>query len=93
MKQICDARIMNHSRKPAEIRERIVELCGDVPRIELFARERADGWDALGDEVDGMDIRESIQQLIEAGASGRKCQPELGGAKGGQEEIIPSCPI
>lgn len=58
--QICDARIMEHSRKPEEIRDRIVELCGDLPRIELFARSRADGWDSLGNEIDGRDIREAI---------------------------------
>lgn len=40
-----------HSEKPAVFRDRIVELLGDVPRIELFARARADGWDAWGDEV------------------------------------------
>ena len=43
--QICDARVMAHSKKPDEIRKRIVELCGDVPRIELFARETAEGWE------------------------------------------------
>ena len=42
---------MEHSRKPAEIRDRIVELCGDVPRIELFARQVADGWDRWGNEA------------------------------------------
>ena len=31
--QICDSRVMAHSKKPDEIRKRIVELCGDVPRI------------------------------------------------------------
>lgn len=61
--QVCDARVMQHSQKPDEIRDRIVELCGDVPRIELFARERADGWDALGNEIDGMDIRQSLSLL------------------------------
>lgn len=40
-----------HSRKPDEVRERIVELCGDRPRIELFARERFDGWDVWGNEA------------------------------------------
>jgi len=40
-----------HSRKPDEIRDRIVQLMGDIPRIELFARQRVDGWDAWGDEV------------------------------------------
>ncbi|MCM1160731.1 MAG: MT-A70 family methyltransferase [Roseburia sp.] len=58
--QICDARIMEHSKKPPEIRERIVKLCGDVPRIELFARQQVEGWDALGNEIDGRDIREAI---------------------------------
>lgn len=41
----------NHSQKPDEVRDRIVRLCGDLPRIELFARERADGWDAWGDQT------------------------------------------
>lgn len=40
-----------HSAKPPETRERIVRLAGDVPRIELFARERVEGWDAWGDEI------------------------------------------
>lgn len=40
-----------HSRKPDEVRSRIVELFGDLPRIELFAREKNDGWDVWGNEV------------------------------------------
>ena len=40
-----------HSQKPDEVRERIVELFGDLPRIELFAREQAFGWDCWGNEV------------------------------------------
>lgn len=63
--QICDARIMEHSKKPAEIRERIVELCGELPRIELFARDKVKGWDGLGDEIDGKDIREALREVIE----------------------------
>lgn len=39
-----------HSRKPAAFRDLIVELLGDRPRIELFARERVNGWDGWGDE-------------------------------------------
>ena len=35
----------------AEARRRIVQLVGDVPRIELFARDRVSGWDAWGNEV------------------------------------------
>lgn len=40
-----------HSRKPPEARERIVSLMGDLPRIELFARERSEGWTAWGNDV------------------------------------------
>lgn len=51
VRQIIEAPWQGHSRKPDEVRRRIVELLGDVPRIELFARQRADGWDAWGNEV------------------------------------------
>ena len=51
------------SKKPDEIRDRIVELCGDVPRIELFEREKFEGWDCLGDAIDGKDIREAILEV------------------------------
>jgi N6-adenosine-specific RNA methylase IME4 len=37
-----------HSEKPHEVRERIVRLMGDVPRIELFARKRYRGWGRVG---------------------------------------------
>ena len=40
-----------HSRKPDCIRDYIVQVCGDLPRIELFARQHADGWDCWGNEV------------------------------------------
>lgn len=56
---------MEHSKKPAEIRERIVELCGELPRVELFARDKVKGWDSLGDEIDGKDIREALREVIE----------------------------
>lgn len=45
-------KIREHSRKPDEVRERIVELCGDIPRIELFARNKFNGWDSWGNEVE-----------------------------------------
>ncbi len=42
-----------HSEKPNEVRWRIEELFGDVPRLEMFARRRYVGWDAWGLEADG----------------------------------------
>ena len=41
-----------HSRKPIEVRERIVQMLGDLPRIELFARKKVEGWDCWGNEVE-----------------------------------------
>lgn len=50
--QVIMSKIEEHSKKPDETRSRIIELMGDLPRIELFARQKADGWDAWGNEID-----------------------------------------
>lgn len=50
--QIIISRIEEHSRKPEEARSRIEQLMGDVPKIELFARRKAVGWDVWGNEVE-----------------------------------------
>lgn len=44
-----------HSQKPIITRDKIVELVGDVKRIELFARDTSDGWDIIegDDNADG----------------------------------------
>ena len=49
--QIIMSPIEQHSKKPDETRDRIVALMGDVPRIELFARQKTDGWDVWGNEA------------------------------------------
>lgn len=51
VRQFLEAPRGAHSAKPPEVRTRLVELMGDVKRIELFARERVEGWDAWGDEI------------------------------------------
>ena len=51
VKQLVVDNRREHSRKPDCVRDRIVELCGDLPRIELFARQKTEGWDCWGDEV------------------------------------------
>ncbi len=50
--------VSEHSAKPAIVRDRIVELMGDLPRIELYARERVGGWDAWGNDksLGGSDV-------------------------------------
>lgn len=52
---------LKHSAKPQRVAELIVELMGDVPRIELFSRKRLPGWAATGLELDGKDIREILK--------------------------------
>lgn len=53
VRQGIRAPIGAHSAKPAETRDRIVQLMGDLPRVELFAREKAPGWDAWGNQIAG----------------------------------------
>ena len=62
---VIDTPIEHHSKKPDIVREKIVELAGDVPRAELFARQKYDGWMCLGNEIDGLDIREAIKLVKE----------------------------
>ena len=46
---ICEERTV-HSRKPAEARNRIMAMHPTQRKIELFARERVEGWDGWGNE-------------------------------------------
>lgn len=50
--QLIISPIEGHSKKPDIAREKIVELMGDLPRIELFARQSPAGWDVWGNQVD-----------------------------------------
>ena len=49
--QLIYAPVGRHSAKPPVVRERITQLAGSLPRIELFARTQAEGWDAWGNQV------------------------------------------
>ena len=51
VRQLTISKLENHSKKPDCVRNKIVELCGDLPRIELFARQRVKGWDSWGSEI------------------------------------------
>lgn len=52
VRQVVHAPLREHSRKPDEIAEAIVELTGDAPRIELFARTTRPGWSVWGNQTD-----------------------------------------
>lgn len=51
VKAYIESERMQHSKKPDDVRNRIVGLLGDLPRIELFARQKTDGWDVWGNEI------------------------------------------
>ena len=46
------ADVREHSRKPDEVSGWLVDLYGDVPRLEMFARQSRPGWDVWGDQVE-----------------------------------------
>lgn len=52
-----------HSQKPLEAQEKIIKLVGDLPRIELFAREKTPGWDCIGNAINGKDIKQELEEL------------------------------
>ena len=41
--QFVISHIEQHSKKPDEVRDKIVKLMGDQPRVELFARQKTPG--------------------------------------------------
>lgn len=61
VRQVILEPVGEHSKKPECTRDRIVQLFGDRPRVELFARQAAPGWDAVGNAIDGRDIREVLE--------------------------------
>lgn len=50
VRNFIEAPVREHSRKPDEIR-RDAELLWGGPRLEMFARQSAEGWDAFGNET------------------------------------------
>jgi N6-adenosine-specific RNA methylase IME4 len=51
VRKLVYSKIREHSRKPDIIRDKIIKLCGDLPKIELFARTNIYGWDTWGNDA------------------------------------------
>ena len=51
-----------HSQKPEEMRQ-MIEKVSYAPRMELFARKEAEGWTCVGNEIDGKDIKQLLEDL------------------------------
>ena len=62
VRQVIEAPVREHSRKPCETFSRIEQLCGDVPRVELFSRQRRPGWTSWGLEVDKFEPLEAVAE-------------------------------
>lgn len=60
------APVTSHSEKPAKFRDLLVDLFGDVPRVELFARDVADGWEVWGDAVESTVKLNQYPSLVES---------------------------
>jgi N6-adenosine-specific RNA methylase IME4 len=48
---ISSPRSKKHSEKPVEFYEIIERMYPDLPKVELFARRKRDGWASWGNEV------------------------------------------
>ena len=53
-----------HSSKPFEIKHQIKLWYPDKTKIELFAREKTEGWDCIGNGINGKDIRQELEEMI-----------------------------
>ena len=53
IRQFLSEERTKHSKKPDEIRNRIVQMFPTQKKLEMFAREKKDGWDVFGNEVEG----------------------------------------
>ena len=62
---VLTEQVQKHSMKPEIAYQFIESVYPTTRKIELYARKQRDGWDALGDEIDGMDMRDSLELLGE----------------------------
>ena len=51
-----------HSEKPEEVFD-LIESISPPDRLEIFARKERPGWTTIGNEIDGMDIQESLRKV------------------------------
>ena len=66
-RSVCFDENKGHSIKPEILQDRLEMMfpAENVSKVELFARRQRKGWLCLGNEIDGMDIRDSLKLLAE----------------------------
>ena len=62
---IVDTPVEEHSKKPDIVSDKIIKIKDELKRAELFSRNEYPGWVCVGNEIDGMDIRDSLRMLKE----------------------------
>lgn len=62
VKQLVITPRQKHSQKPDVVYERIERLTGQTG-LEMFARRRRQGWTSIGNELDGLDIVDSLAHV------------------------------
>ena len=55
-----------HSKKPQNLHNSFNLMFPDAKKLELFARRHTEGWTCTGNELDGLDVRESLAKLKES---------------------------
>ena len=55
--------VLGHSRKP-QFLHTLAEAEFPGPYLELFATQEREGWTTLGNQIDGVDIREAILNMM-----------------------------
>lgn len=59
---LFEEKLTKHSVKPQALYT-LLESNTPMPRLELFARSRREGWTNIGNELDGLDIIDSLKLL------------------------------
>jgi N6-adenosine-specific RNA methylase IME4 len=65
---IIATRKREHSRKPSAVYG-LIERCSPGPRLELFARERLEGWAQWGAEVDSYPKKRAVHPMYDSDES------------------------
>jgi N6-adenosine-specific RNA methylase IME4 len=53
-----------HSKKPDDVRHRIEAMFPEQTKVELFAREKSEGWDCWGNETDStVELRDHLATM------------------------------
>lgn len=53
-----------HSTKPENLQDSLDLMFPNANKVEMFARRVREGWTCLGNEIDGKDIRDAVQDLL-----------------------------